>query len=114
MMSVASLRIGLEMPGSGRLGDPLEWDPARVAGDVLTFVQRFGSFFKLNPRVHVLMLDGVYVDGKKAPVFVAVPPLSDPDVQQIVQTSARRIIRLCTNTACSTTLKLIGSPMRNS
>ena len=24
------------------------------------------------------------------------PPLSDPEVQQIVQTSARRIIRLCT------------------
>ena len=42
------------------------------------------------------MLDGVYIDGKKAPVFVPAPPLFDPDVQQIVQTSARRIIRLCT------------------
>ena len=42
------------------------------------------------------MLDGVYVHGDEAPVFVAAPPLSDQDVQQIVQTSARRIIRLCT------------------
>ena len=42
------------------------------------------------------MLDGVYVDGEDAPVFVAAPPLSDQAVQQIVETSARRIIRLCT------------------
>ncbi len=61
-----------------------------------TFVQRFGSSLNLNPHVHVLMLDGVYVHGDEAPVFVAAPPLSDQDVQQIVQTSARRIIRLCT------------------
>ena len=61
-----------------------------------TFVQRFGSSLNLNPHVHVLMLDGVYVDGKKASVFVPAPPLSDPDAQQIVQTSARCIIRLGT------------------
>ena len=62
----------------------------------VTFVQRFGSSLNLNPHVHVLMLDGVYVSGDEAPVFVAAPPLSDPEVQQIVETSARRIIRLCT------------------
>ncbi len=62
----------------------------------VTFVQRFGSSPNLNPHVHVLMLDGVYVDGEDAPVFVAAPPLSDQAVQQIVETSARRIIRLCT------------------
>ena len=60
----------------------------------VTFVQRFGSSLNLNPHVHVLMLDGVYVDGEEAPVFVAAPPLSDPAVQQIVQTSARRILAL--------------------
>ena len=43
----------------------------------VTFVQRFGSSLNLNPHVHVLMLDGVYVDGEEAPVFVAAPPLSD-------------------------------------
>ena len=62
----------------------------------MTFVQRFGSFLNLNPPVHVLMLDGVYVDGEDAPVFVPAPPLSDQAVQQIVETSARRIIRLGT------------------
>ncbi len=62
----------------------------------VTFVQRFGSSLNLNPHVHVLMLDGVYVDGDEAPVFVAAPPLSDQAVRQIVETSARRIIRLCT------------------
>ena len=40
------------------------------------------------------MLDGVYVSGDEAPVYVAAPPLSDLEVQQIVETSARRIIRL--------------------
>ena len=62
----------------------------------VTFVQRFGSSLNLNPHVHVLMLDGVYVDGGDAPVFVPAPPLSDQAVQQIVETSARRIIRLGT------------------
>ena len=62
----------------------------------VTFVQRFGSSLNLNPHLHVLMLDGVYVDGEDAPVFVPAPPLSDQAVQQIVETSARRIIRLCT------------------
>ena len=40
-------------------------------------------------------LDGVYVGGDEGPEFVPAPPLTDDDVQQIVQTSARRIIRLC-------------------
>ncbi len=62
----------------------------------VTFVQRFGSSLNLNPHVHVLMLDGVYVDGEDAPVSVPAPPLSDQAVQQIVETSARRIIRWCT------------------
>ena len=62
----------------------------------VTFVQRFGSSLNLNPHIHVLMLDGVYVDGEDAPVFVPAPPLSDQAVQQIVETSARRIMRLGT------------------
>ena len=39
----------------------------------VTFVQRFGSSLNLNLHVHVLMLGGVYVDGKKASVFVPAP-----------------------------------------
>ena len=62
----------------------------------VTFVQRFGSSINANPHVHVIMLDGVYVDGEDGPEFVPAPRLSDDDVQQIVETTARRVIRLCT------------------
>ena len=41
------------------------------------------------------MLDGVYVDGDGEPVFVPAPALFDADVQKIVETTARRVIRLC-------------------
>ena len=51
---------------------------------------------KPNLHVHVPMLDGVYVDREESPVFVADPPLSDQALQQIVETSAHRTIRLCT------------------
>ena len=61
----------------------------------VTFVQRFGSALNLNPHFHVLMLDGVYVEGDQEPVFVPAPAVSDADVQRIVETTARRIIRLC-------------------
>jgi len=40
------------------------------------------------------MIDGVYVDGEAGPQFVAAPILSDDDVQQIVETTARRVVRL--------------------
>ncbi len=76
-----------------RQAQALGHDSARCGS--VTFVQRFGSSLNLNPHLHVLMLDGVYVDGDEAPVFVPAPPLSDQDVQQIVQTSTRRILRLC-------------------
>ena len=62
----------------------------------VTFVQRFGSSLNLNPHIHVLFLDGVYVDGDEGPEFIAAAKLGDDDVQQIVETTARRLIRLCT------------------
>ena len=34
-----------------------------------------------NPHMHVLMLDGVYVDGEDAPVFVPAPPRAPPQPQ---------------------------------
>ena len=59
----------------------------------MTFLQRFGSAINLNPHLHVLMLDGVYVKGE-VPRFVAGSRLRDSDVRQIVETTARRIVRL--------------------
>jgi hypothetical protein len=43
----------------------------------VTFVQRFGSSLNVNPHVHVLMLDGVFVDGDEGPQFVPAPRLTD-------------------------------------
>ena len=61
----------------------------------VSFVQRFGSALNLNPHFHVLMPDGVYVTGQDGtPSFVRVPQLSDDDVQQIVETTAKRVVRL--------------------
>jgi hypothetical protein len=45
------------------------------------------------------MLDGVYVGGEEGdesvPRFVPAPRLTDTDVQRIVETTARRVVRLC-------------------
>lgn len=61
----------------------------------VTFVQRFGSSINLNPHLHVLVLDGVYVYGDDGrPVFVHAPTMTDDDVRRIVETTARRVIRL--------------------
>ncbi len=50
----------------------------------------------LNPHFHTLHLDGVYtyVEGNDKPVFIAAPNIHDEDVQLIVETAAKRIIRL--------------------
>ena len=60
----------------------------------VTFVQRFGSSINLNPHVHVLVIDGTYVDGEDGPASVPAPPFSDDDVQAIVETTAHRVVRL--------------------
>ena len=62
----------------------------------VTFVQRFGSALNCNPHFHVLMPDGAYVTGIDIePTFVRAPALSDDDVQQIVETTAHRVVRHC-------------------
>jgi hypothetical protein len=61
----------------------------------VSFVQRFGSALNLNPHFHVLMLDGVYITGADGtPTFVRAPQLTDDDVQRIVETTAKRVVRL--------------------
>jgi len=62
----------------------------------VTFVQRFGSSINLNIHLHVLALDGVYArDADGSPTFVSAPRLTDEDVRTIVETTAKRVIRLC-------------------
>ena len=60
----------------------------------VTFVQRFGSSLNLNPHMHVLMIDGSTSMGRT--LRFSYRPRRCPNVQQIVQTSAYRILCLCT------------------
>ena len=58
-------------------------------------MQRFGSALNLNPHFHVLMPDGVYVTGEDGvPMFVRASQLTDDDVQQVVELTAKRVVRL--------------------
>ena len=50
----------------------------------VTFVQRFGSALNVNPHFHVLMPDGVFVEGG-TPVFRPGPALTDEDVRRIAK-----------------------------
>ena len=61
----------------------------------VTFVQRFGSALNVNPHFHVLMPDGVYVTGEdETPQFVPAAPLTDDEVQEIVETTSQRLVHL--------------------
>ena len=61
----------------------------------VTFVQRFGSALNCNPHFHVLMPDGGSVSAADGPPrFVRAPSVTDEDVQQIVETTAKRVVRL--------------------
>lgn len=61
----------------------------------VTFVQRFGSALNVNPHFHVLMPDGVFVEGPEGtPVFRPAPTLSDEDVRRISETTAERVVGL--------------------
>jgi hypothetical protein len=48
----------------------------------------------LNVHFHSLVLDGVYLAGPDGPRFRALPPPSDAEVERIVATLARRLVRL--------------------
>ncbi|MFA6109920.1 MAG: transposase, partial [Candidatus Latescibacterota bacterium] len=68
--------------------------PAGRTGAV-TFVQRFGSSLNLNPHLHVLMPDGVWVSGPDTvPTFVAAHPPTEGDIQHLVERTAQRLVRL--------------------
>jgi len=71
----------------------LGYGHARCGG--VTFVQRFGSALSANPHLHILMLDGVYVPHPDSgqPTFVAAPPPTDDQIQQLIEQAAVRLIR---------------------
>ena len=58
------------------------------------FVQRFDSSLKLNPHMHVLVLDGVYtVTDDGFPLFHDTPPPSNDDVARLNEVVAHRVRR---------------------
>ena len=63
----------------------------------LTVIQRFGSALNLNIHFHTIFLDGVYVsktsDNISPPVFVPHLPLQPNDVENVLKTIQKRILR---------------------
>ncbi len=62
----------------------------------VTFVQRFGSALNLNPHLHVLVADGVFLcreDGS-TPRFVPTPPPTRSELAAVLRTVAARVARI--------------------
>jgi hypothetical protein len=63
-------------------------------GGAVVVVQRTSADLKLNPHLHAVFLDGVYLPGDDPqPVFVALPSLSTSDVADVLQAVRARILR---------------------
>ena len=69
----------------------VEASPASV-----TFLQRFGDGLRVNPHLHMLALDGVYVQHKRdsTPEFHALPAPSSVDLRVVGNTVWMRVTRL--------------------
>jgi hypothetical protein len=69
----------------------------RRAGECggLTVIQRASSDLRCNPHFHTLFLDGVYErnEPQAPPTFAPAPPPTQAEVELVVQTAARRIVR---------------------
>jgi len=66
----------------------------KVKTGSLTVIQRFGSALNLNVHFHTIFLDGVYVSNKDtAPVFVPHVPLQNGEVELVLKTVQKRMIR---------------------
>jgi hypothetical protein len=67
----------------------------RARCGAVTFIQRFSDALNLDPHLHSLALDGIYVeDGSGEPVFRRVPPPSDVEVARVADRVHRRVVRL--------------------
>ncbi len=59
-------------------------------------MQRFGSALNLNPHLHFLAIEGVWLDrGEKYdPKFIPTPPPTDMQIELVVARIAKRVIRM--------------------
>jgi len=68
---------------------------ARGQSGAVTVVQRTSADLKLNPHMHLVALDGVFVAGSSdgKPVFHALPRISDTAVADLLQVIRARLLR---------------------
>ena len=59
----------------------------------VTLIQRFGGALNLNVHFHMLLLDGVYVDGRAGPVFHWVKAPTSAELTRLSHTIAHRVGR---------------------
>jgi hypothetical protein len=79
----------------------LRWYERRLApgdgtaqGGLLTVIQRSSGDMRLNPHLHVVALDGVYVAGPDGqPVFRALGRLKTDEVADVVQITKPRVLK---------------------
>ena len=69
--------------------------PSGGQGGAVTVIQRCSSDLRLNPHVHAVFLDGVFVPDAAGgrPAFHALPCLSDTAVADVLQIARSRIIK---------------------
>jgi hypothetical protein len=59
----------------------------------VTLIQRFGGALNLNVHFHMLLLDGVYADGRAGPVFRWVKAPISAELTRLTHTIAHRVSR---------------------
>jgi hypothetical protein len=60
----------------------------------VTFLQRFSSALALNPHLHSVVPDGVWVEKGEGARFVPLPPPTQEEVERLVAVVRHRVLRL--------------------
>lgn len=70
----------------------LAYDGKLLAAVTRIVVQRVSSDLKLNPHLHTILLDGVFVADNGSPVFHPLPQLHDSDLADLLQVIRVRLV----------------------
>ena len=58
----------------------------------VAFTQRAGSALNLNPHLHVLMVDGVFVDVGGNPLFRNLAAMTDAEVASLAESISKKVL----------------------
>jgi hypothetical protein len=61
----------------------------------IAFTQRWGSALNLNPHLHIISIDGVYIRYGDIARFRNLDPITDDEVASLVESIANRVRTLC-------------------